>query len=135
MLERPESWRRRSAYMTPFPRSLATGFALVALCACASAPPSLAAPAAPVVSAGATPASDQAAAQVKAARALGYLPQRSDGVTVYCRKEAVVGSRFTKDICIREDQIADVVQRALNDQSKLEALQRECVGSDNCSKK
>ena len=127
--------------MAHFLCSLAIGLALIAVCGCASAPQSpttragLAVPSGPVIPAGATPASDQAAAQIKAARALGYVPRRSDGVTVYCRKEAVVWSRFTKDSCIKEDQIADVVQRAINDQGKLEALQRECVGADNCSKK
>lgn len=131
--------------MARFLRSPAVGFAVIALCGCASAPPSPTAPAGlavptaaaalsgPVIPAGATPAGDQAVAQVKAARALGYLPRRSDEGTVYCRKEAVVGSRFTKDTCIKEDQIADVVQRAINDQGKLETLQRECVGSDRCS--
>lgn len=142
MLEYHESWRRRGEYMTPFLRPLAIAVGLVASCACASAPAlpdglavpaAAAAPKAPVMPAGATPVSDPAAAQVKAARALGYLPRRRAGVAVYCRKETVVGSRFTKDICIKEDQIADVVQRAINDRSKLEALQRECVGSGRCS--
>jgi hypothetical protein len=71
-----------------------------------------AAPAAPApaaatpVSAPADLAKDTAAAkqadldaQAKRLRIAGYKPKVQNGQTLYCRKEAVVGSRFEKEIC------------------------------------
>ena len=65
----------------------------------------------------------------EAARTLGYQARKRNGATMYCRNEAVIGSRFRKDICIAEDRIADVVQRAINDQHMVESIQRQCVNS------
>ena len=71
---------------------------------------------------------DPAAAK-EAARTLGYQARKRNGATMYCRNEAVIGSRFRKEICIAEDRIADVVQRAINDQHMVESIQRQCVNS------
>ena len=71
---------------------------------------------------------DPAAAK-EAARTLGYQARKRNGATIYCRNEAVIGSRFRKEICIAEDRIADVVQRAINDQHMVESIQRQCVNS------
>ena len=71
---------------------------------------------------------DPAAAK-DAARTLGYQARKRNGATMYCRNEAVIGSRFRKEICIAEDRIADIVQRAINDQHMVESIQRQCVNS------
>jgi hypothetical protein len=42
---------------------------------------------------------DSANAQDKSLRARGYKPETRGGTTVYCRKEAVLGSRFENKIC------------------------------------
>ena len=117
---------------------IALSACIVALTGCADAPPPRAtspavtaikptAASSPAPSASPAVTSDPTAA-IEAALALGYLPRKKFGVAVYCRNEAGIGSRFGKEICISQERIPDVVQRALNDQRMVETLQRECVG-------
>jgi hypothetical protein len=56
---------------------------------------------APLAAANASPSSlqDAANSQDKSLRARGYKPETRGGTTVYCRKEAVLGSRFENKIC------------------------------------
>jgi hypothetical protein len=56
---------------------------------------------APLAATNASPSSLQESAnsQDKSLRARGYKPETRGGTTVYCRKEAVLGSRFENKIC------------------------------------
>lgn len=66
-----------------------------------SSPSPSAASKAPLAAANASPSSlqDSANSQDKSLRARGYKPESRGGTTVYCRKEAVLGSRFENKIC------------------------------------
>lgn len=44
-------------------------------------------------------------AQVKQLLAKGYRPQSRDGEVFYCRREAIVGSRFEQKICKTAEQL------------------------------
>jgi hypothetical protein len=50
--------------------------------------------------------------QTKRLRALGYKPEVQGGVTVFCRKEMPLGSRFEKKICGNDDEIEKNAQAA-----------------------
>jgi uncharacterized protein involved in type VI secretion and phage assembly len=99
----------------------------ISLCLGALAPSFAAEPAAPATPAtavatpaaqadaskGAEAAKTQSAeldAQAKRLRAAGYKPKVQNGQTVYCRKEAVVGSRFPQEVCGSAESIDKVTQ-------------------------
>src|SRR5258707_9516337 len=50
--------------------------------------------------------SDGDAALAKRAKEAGWRAEVRSGVTVYCRQDAVVGSRFTQKRCAAESQLA-----------------------------
>jgi hypothetical protein len=50
--------------------------------------------------------------QTKRLRALGYKPEVHDGVTVFCRKEMPLGTRFEKKVCGNGDEIEKNAQAA-----------------------
>lgn len=68
------------------------------------------------------------AAFAKKAKSFGWHPEDRQGVTVYCREAAVVGSRFTEKKCAKGSQLALILeqQEYVRDQLK----QRGCGG--NC---
>ena len=57
-----------------------------------------------------TAGDSEAAAQLKRFHAAGYKPEVHDGQVVFCRNEAVLGTRFEKKVCttahLLEQQIA-----------------------------
>jgi hypothetical protein len=50
--------------------------------------------------------------QTKRLRALGYKPEVHNGVTIFCRKEMPLGSRFEKKTCGNGDEIERNAQAA-----------------------
>jgi len=50
--------------------------------------------------------------QTKRLRAMGYKPEVHNGVTVFCRKEMPLGSRFEKKVCGNGDEIEKNAQAA-----------------------
>jgi hypothetical protein len=83
------------------------------------APATNASAAAPAATAGASStAADSSTAQtpaapstpsndlIKKARAAGYRPQVSKGVTTFCKEEASLGSHFPQKTCISSDQLS-----------------------------
>lgn len=58
----------------------------------------------------------------------GWRPEVRNGVTVYCREEPVVGSRFTKKMCGSQVQVATVLEQQEFERDQLK--QRGCGG--NC---
>jgi hypothetical protein len=50
--------------------------------------------------------------QTKRLRAMGYKPEVQNGVTVFCRKETPMGTRFEKKICGNGDEIERNAQAA-----------------------
>jgi hypothetical protein len=71
--------------------------------------------------------SDSDAAIAKKAKEAGWRPEMRSGVTVYCRQDAVVGSRFTQKRCATESQLAAVLERQEYEREQLK--QRGCGGS------
>jgi len=107
-------------------------------CALAAEPPSEQAPAAqsaapasaPSAASAATPAAapateasnaepvdeaKKAADQAKRMRGLGWKPKTLNGVTVYCKKEDVIGSRFPTESCASAEIIDMRTQQAKDD--------------------
>jgi hypothetical protein len=78
--------------------------------AASAVPTSAATPATPAT----TPAvADATEAQIKQIRAHGYKPQkRKDGVTMWCKSEAPLGSRFEKTTCSSAQDILQMEQNA-----------------------
>jgi len=69
-----------------------------------------AAPVAPSATAAAKPASPTdkiPEEQDKALRSQGYKPETRNGVTIYCRKETHLGSRFDTKVCGSAEELAD----------------------------
>jgi hypothetical protein len=62
---------------------------------------------------------------LKKARSAGYHTKVSHGVLYFCRKEAETGSRFTKENCVNEDQLAQVFER--------QQAQRDQLSNHTCS--
>jgi hypothetical protein len=71
--------------------------------------------------------SDGDAAIAKKAKEAGWRPEVRSGVTVYCRQDAVVGSRFTQKRCATETQLAGVLERQEYEREQLK--QRGCGGT------
>jgi hypothetical protein len=71
--------------------------------------------------------SDGDAALAKKAKEAGWRPEVRSGVTVYCRQDAVVGSRFTQKRCAAEGQLAGILERQEYEREQLK--QRGCGGS------
>lgn len=112
----------------PAPPSSAPTFAIPAV-APLSAPPAKAPGASPAPTAAAVaPSPDAAAAAAvtaKAAHDLGYSPKVRDGKTVYCRKEAKVGTRLESTTCVTLEQVSALVIRAQGNKESVVDLQRE----------
>jgi hypothetical protein len=45
----------------------------------------------------------------------GYQPAQRNGVTVYCRKDGLTGSRFSSRVCLTEAQIDQLERQAKED--------------------
>jgi len=71
-----------------------------------------------------TMASDQT---VRLARSVGYFPEVRNGVTVYCKTDANIGTLFKTKKCVDEDALRILVQQRENQQDTLRSLQ--CSGS------
>jgi hypothetical protein len=65
------------------------------------------APSATAAAKPASPADKVPDAQDKALRSQGYKPEVRNGVTVYCRKETHLGSRFDTKVCGSPEELAD----------------------------
>ena len=58
-----------------------------------------------------TPA-EQAKELARKAASVGYKVRTRQGITVFCKTEAQVGTRFTNEKCINETELEETVQRA-----------------------
>jgi hypothetical protein len=109
------------------PPSSAPTFATPAV-APLSAPPAKAPGSSPAPSAAAVaPSPDAAAAAAataKSAHDLGYFPKVRDGKTVYCHKEAKVGTRLESTTCVTPEQVSALVIRAQGNRDSAVDLQR-----------
>jgi hypothetical protein len=56
----------------------------------------------------------------------GYRQTQLRGETVYCRRELVTGSRFSRNVCLTAQQIRDRAQQAKDD---LQTVGAGCQGS------
>jgi hypothetical protein len=65
------------------------------------------------------------AAQIKRVRSAGYKPRKmKDGTQVYCKTEAVIGSRFERESC----DTADNLDKSIRDSKDLvESMQRQTM--------
>ena len=104
---------------TPAPHSAPT----TATAAAVSQTP--AAQALPATNGDVSPAAQDAAATIKAARALGYKPRQLNGATtIYCRTETSLGTHIGHSSCLTQEQLAAAVQHTIGAQGDLEKLQR-----------
>lgn len=79
----------------------------------------------PATKADGLPAAQDAAATIKAARALGYKPRQLNGATtIYCRSETSLGTHIEHSSCLTQEQLAAAVQHTIGAQGDLEKLQR-----------
>jgi hypothetical protein len=117
-----------SAEPQPAPPSSAPTFATPAvppLSAPAAKAPG-ASPAPPAATAAPSPdAATAAAVTAKSAHELGYFPRVHDGKTVYCHKEAKVGTRLESTTCVTPEQVSALVLRAQGNRDSVVDLQRE----------
>ena len=117
--------------------------AVAALClftisACTSAP-AVPYPAAPGVAKApamtTVPLTADLDALTKAARTQGYVPRSHNGTIVFCRSEPEIGSRLESTSCISQDDVANVVQRALGNQDSVDSMQRKSLLQSQCHMK
>jgi len=101
---------------------------ILSLAGCASTPPAPAAAATAAPAAASTSAAPAAApalssqdAAVKDALKHGYKVTAVNGNTMYCREEAVIGTRFPQRTCLNPDQL----YQAMKDREAQQALYRQ----------
>jgi hypothetical protein len=101
--------------------------------AAASSPPAQAATATATPNApAARPAAAGGLTDVEIKRAFAkFKKQERDGSTVYCRREAPLGSRLGKTVCYSEEQVL-VNARAERDAGRMQSQQNVC-GIGSCS--
>ena len=75
-------------------------------------------------------ASDVSKEQDDRLRALGYRRVARGDNVVYCRKEAVLGSRFTKTVCGSADDIERTAERARQDVQGIQQKGLNQLGSN-----
>lgn len=119
-------------------RSILPCIATLGLIACSSEPRQPEAGRVPVTQQ--TPPAAPTAAQAPAAQPstaapgvpkkvlAGYKLRVKDGKKYYCTREAVLGSKFEKTICLTEEQVAEVEQRRQQQRDDLEKAQKACGG-------
>jgi hypothetical protein len=66
-------------------------------------------------------------ALTKAARTEGYVPRIHSGTVVFCRTEPQIGTRLQSTSCISQADVANVVQRSIDNRNSVEALQRKSL--------
>ena len=66
-------------------------------------------------------------ALTKGARAQGYVPRNHNGTIVFCRNEAQIGTRLQSTSCISQADVANVVQRSLDNKASVDAMQRKSL--------
>jgi hypothetical protein len=88
----------------------------------------VAAPAAAANSAQTDAAKQADEAQAKRLHAQGYKPEVHNGVTVYCRKEAQIGTRFETKNCASADEIDRAAQQA---KDGLQTMQKSNPGASH----
>lgn len=93
----------------PAPTAPAADAAASAASTAAAASPSAATqtPAAPAAAASAAPSAET----LKQARQAGFRPQLVKGVTVYCREDANLGTRFATKKCLNEAQLKSTLEQ------------------------
>ena len=98
----------------------------------AEAPAATTAPTAPAASAATTAATTTASGAskipspetVKKARQAGYRSKLRKGATVFCKEQVEIGTHFSTENCINEDQLALVLDR--------EQAQRDSLTNHSC---
>jgi hypothetical protein len=68
------------------------------------------------------PATDDdavARARDKRLQAMGYKPVKRDGVTMYCRKEAVIGTRFSHMLCSTAENLQRTAENAQQETDRM----------------
>lgn len=66
-------------------------------------------------------------ALTKAARAQGYVPRNHNGTIVFCRTEPQIGTRLQSTSCISQADVANVVQRSIDNRASVDAMQRKSL--------
>lgn len=66
-------------------------------------------------------------ALTKAARSEGYVPRNHSGTIVFCRTEPQIGTRLQSTSCISQADVANVVQRSIDNRNSIDALQRKSL--------
>jgi hypothetical protein len=92
------------------------------------------APAVPAAApAAASPASDAAAGTAASSVKSypGYKMKQKDGVTVYCKKVAKIGSRFEEETCMTPAEMEQMAQKAEEDRQQFRRNQTLC-GTGGC---
>ena len=123
---------------------LITGMSLAAtlICGCAVQPTAAVSAVAPAVKASSTSDHSAAATGVndnnavdpetyKKAKALGYQARVRNGVTVFCHNDAVIGTRFPTERCVRADSIDAEAEMAA--QMRQRASQPRACSGAGCS--
>lgn len=109
-------------------RAFAVALVPILLTACASKPaptsPS-AAPPAPAALAAPAPASPDVR---KVARPPGYKVVERNGTTYFCTRVATLGTSLKRDICMTEDEYAEVQRRGENVRQDLRQATKMCTG-------
>jgi hypothetical protein len=62
-----------------------------------------------------------------------YRARTHDGETVYCRKEALIGSRVAKEHCLSLDQVKELEIHNQESRDRMEQNQRICGGGAGCT--
>jgi len=96
----------------------------------ASPAPAAAAPAAAKTSAAATP-DTPSADTLKKAREAGYHTKVRHGTVYFCKEEATLGTRFTEEHCMNEEQFDVTLERV---QAQRDQIQNNRIGTPTMSK-
>jgi hypothetical protein len=76
---------------------------------------------------GASAAPADPAATKKLAHSMGYSPKDDKGKTMYCKREAVIGTRLETLTCLSEDQVAAMAKRSTDNQDTIAGMQKSLL--------
>jgi hypothetical protein len=63
----------------------------------------------------------------------GFKPTRMNGDLFYCRKMVVLGSRFPKQLCLREEELKEHMARTEALKRDKDQISKVCSQTDGCA--
>ena len=64
---------------------------------------------------------------------VGFQTRKRGELTLYCKKEAIVGTRFKTEKCYSEDQVRDYIIAQQENKRDIDRIRNTCGGGSACA--